>query len=86
MYFDDGYFDGDFKLIKAKLPDGYTRAFKLSNGDVITILNLLLEYEDGLFYEVVKRDKLINPEFLRTGKSFTPNEINSLYSIDNNNK
>lgn len=64
--------------------DDNVRAYKLSNGDVVTILNLLLEFEDDLFYEVIRRESLINPEFIRTGKVFTPNEINRLFSIDNN--
>ena len=62
------------------------RAIKLNNGDVVSIDGKLYEFEDSLLFEVVEdssntfiyKDMIrFNPQYKRTGKSFTHEEINS---------
>jgi hypothetical protein len=56
-----------------------TRLYPLQNGDVFSVNELLLEFEDGICYEVIRvRDTIYNPQFKRTGKSFTPEQINEI--------
>ncbi len=50
-----------------------SRAYRLNNGDVITINDINLEYEDGMLYEVTSKgyDGLYsNPKWERTDKVF----------------
>lgn len=77
MFYDDGYNPDEYKIVKGyEPPEGYVRAFQLSNGDVITIHNLLLEFEDTLFYEVKEPRGIVNPYFERTGRVFTMEQLN----------
>lgn len=79
MYYDDGYEFKNVSVEKGEKPEGYVRAYQLSNGDVVNINNLLLEFEDNILYEVVKvRETLFEPKYERTGKSFTPEQINKI--------
>lgn len=70
-------------------------AFKLSNGDVISIHNDLYEFEDGLLYPVIE-DKFVSIvpdeykqivkndfghwEFKRNSGGLTPEQVNEKYS------
>jgi hypothetical protein len=88
MFYDDGYDpdkekikDEEFRLAtESEIKEGRAvRVFKLSNGDVFQIYNLLLEFEDNILYEVVcVRDTLFEPRYERTGRSFTPEQINKM--------
>jgi hypothetical protein len=54
------------------------RAVQLEDGMVISFMDVLLEYEDKKFYEVVKTSYgMFNPQYERTGKSYTIDELNS---------
>lgn len=81
--YDDGYvynheeLEGAF-LNEAELPENYARAYILSNGDVIRINDLLLKFEDNLFYEVKEPVGFINAYYEPTGKIFTPEELNNM--------
>lgn len=57
-----------------------SRAFRLSDGDIFQRNDLLLEYENGLFYEVVidDCDEFMQFKYKRTGKVFTADEINRM--------
>lgn len=55
------------------------RAYPLQNGDVVEINGILLEFEDNILHEVIRiTDTLFNPQFKRTGKIFTPEQINEM--------
>jgi hypothetical protein len=76
LYYDDEY---EYKVIEnAEFPEGYVRAFKLSDGDVIIFNGMLLEFENNIFYAVKEGKGLINPYFERTGASFTIEELNNI--------
>lgn len=88
MYYDDGYNPDEFVVKKAELPEGYARAYKLSNGDIFSLWNVsnhcyILEYEDQLMYEVVENgvDMFGQTNYKRTGKVFTPDEITKWISL-----
>lgn len=66
--------------MKLYYDDGYeVRAFRLSNGDVFTIRDLMLEFEDNILYEVREIGSGFFRKYKRTGKSFTPEKINLMF-------
>jgi len=77
MHYDDGY-EYLPKVEKAEIPEGYTRAHMLGNGDVVQVHGLLLEFEDNILYEVKEPVGLVNPYYERTGRSFTPEQLNEM--------
>jgi len=83
MQYDDGYFElmeEESKIIKNEEGQNIVRAYKLSNGDIITCNGLLLEFENNMFYEVVQKTYLVNPIFERTGKKCSPNDLNNMFN------
>jgi hypothetical protein len=78
LYYDDGY-EESIRIEKANSPKGCVRAHKLSNGDVINVMSILLEFEDNILYEVEEAKGLINPVYERTGRSFTPQQVNEMF-------
>jgi len=60
-----------------KLPKGVHRAYRLCDGDVIQVLHMTLQYDDKVFYEGFMTG-FINPKFVRTGKSYTAEQINKI--------
>jgi len=83
-YYDDGFYDkkDDLSLTEANdLPEGYIRAYKLCDGDIFSINDVFIEYEDEKFYEVIYSghvDEYYNKKYKRTGKEFTREELNNL--------
>ncbi|MEK4605308.1 hypothetical protein MHH42_31140 [Bacillus sp. FSL L8-0099] len=79
MYY-DGYEPNRATLERCKLVEGVRRAFVLENGTVVQIGNLLLEFEDNVFHEVEPEspDNIFNPVYNRTGRRFTPEQINEM--------
>ena len=55
------------------------RAYELVDGAVVEINGLLLEFEDGLFYEVEKGASFINPVYKRTGVKYSPSELEEYF-------
>jgi hypothetical protein len=56
------------------------RVYPLSDGDIIEFYGKTLEFENKLFYEVVFKgfDKNMQSVWERTGKSYTPEELNKI--------
>lgn len=81
--FDDGF--ENITLEKAILPNNYVRAYRLQNNDILTINNMVLEFEDNILYKVVDDgfDLFGQKKWKRTGKSFTPEQLNKLL-VDGN--
>ena len=85
MYYDDGYEEllkeeelGKFEDETLGLPK--VRAHKLSNGDVLQVNDLLLEFENNLLYEVKPSLEAVNPYYERTGRTYTPELLNKMLS------
>ena len=78
MFYDDGY--EKIRLKKAEMPKNSVRAYKLCNGDIITVNNLVLQFEDKVLYEMIEDglDVFGQQKWKRTGKSFTPEQLNNL--------
>jgi hypothetical protein len=75
LFYDDGYEEYVYvEKEESNIPK--IRAYQLNNGDVISINDLLLEFEDNLFYEVKEPVGLVNPYFERTGRKFTIEQLN----------
>lgn len=85
-YYDDGFYDkkDDLTLALAEVndfPEEYIRVYKLCDGDIFSINNVFIEYENNIFYEIVYSgyvDEFYNKEYKRTGKKFTIEELNNL--------
>jgi hypothetical protein len=56
------------------------RAYELTDGDVIEVLGCLMQYENGLFYEVKYGglDEFMQTIWIRTGRTFTTEELNKI--------
>lgn len=83
LYYDDGYEhlqDNVFKIDDNQA----VRVYKLSNGDIFKVNELLLEFEDNLLYEVTEKRNSVYATYIRTSRVFTPNEINNMviYNAD----
>jgi hypothetical protein len=77
MYYDDG-FEQETKVKKSELPANTYRAYKLHNGDVISVNDLLLEFKDGILYQVKKVTYGCYVIYERTGRKFTPEQLNEM--------
>lgn len=80
VYYDDGY-EPEINVVKGEVPPNTYRAYRLCNGDIFTIENLVLEYENLILYEVIEDgfDIFMQRKWKRTGKSFTPEQINKMF-------
>ncbi len=60
------------------------RVYELRNGDVFTVKDTMIEFEDGKFYEVIEQKFTFKngifpmKRYKRTGKEFTIEELNKL--------
>jgi hypothetical protein len=73
--------DNDYTIVKDT-----RRAYQLSNKDIVQVNDMLLEFEDNMLYEVeIVVYGGIYVVYARTGKSYTPEEINKIV-VDNHNK
>lgn len=79
MYYDDGY-EQEIKLEKAEMPKNAVRAYRLCNGDIFTVKDLVLQFENNILYEMVEDglDMFRQRKWKRTGKLFTPEQLNKL--------
>lgn len=84
MYYDDGY-EGEIKVVRDYKSPNFARAYKLSNGDVIQINEMFVEFEDKILYEVIRVAELgdlstefVRVTYIRTGRSFTFEQINEM--------
>lgn len=71
----------DEDYLKKMAEKNMSRAYRLNNGDVITINDITLEYEDGMLYEVTSKGYnglYSNPKWERTDKVFTVEEANKI--------
>lgn len=59
-----------------------TRVYKLNNGDVFNVCGVLIEYDEGVFYEVEDLKPysyfVFDKKYERTGKIYTIEEINEI--------
>lgn len=65
------------KIVKVDAPKKH-RLFKLSDGDIVYIIDRNFEFENNLLYEVKSWgfDGFFNEKWKRTGNVYTPQEIN----------
>ncbi|PES54387.1 hypothetical protein CN506_20135 [Bacillus thuringiensis] len=71
----------DEEYLKKMAEKNISRAYRLNNGDVITINDITLEYENETLYEVTCEGYSgldSNPKYERTGKIFTIEETNRM--------
>lgn len=63
------------------------RAVRLDNGTIFSVISSMEEYvfefEDGIIFEVIEDgyDEFGQVEWKRTGKNYTPNQINALVKL-----
>lgn len=70
-------------LYKSEPPEGYVRAYRILDNDVINFYDLLLEFENGVFYEVTEEkadfDKVGSLSvYIRNGRVFTPEQLSEM--------
>ncbi|MGG1339074.1 hypothetical protein GH892_03220 [Bacillus thuringiensis] len=71
----------DEEYLKKMAEKNMSRAYRLNNGDVITINNIMLEYGDGMLYEVTFKGYgglYSNPKWERTDRIFTMEEASEI--------
>lgn len=60
------------------------RMYECQNGDIFIIKNIFVEFEDGIFYEVIEEEFTFKngifpmKRYTRTGLKFTSEELNNL--------
>ncbi|MFQ3543478.1 hypothetical protein Q7A53_05280 [Halobacillus rhizosphaerae] len=71
------------RIENSEPPKGHVRAYRLLNNDVIQVFNLLLEFENNIFYEVIEEQACFDKFgslsiYKRTGRKFTPEQLNEM--------
>lgn len=80
------FYENEFKFIEAEKEESDIpkyRAYKLRNFDVISLNGMLLEFEDNVLYEVIECRDGFFVQYKRTGRTYTPPEVNGT-KVDGN--
>ena len=80
----DGYTKVEFET--TEVPEGYARAYRLENNDVVNICGNILEFENNLlheveefsYYEYIEGIKVKTTTYQRTGKKLTLDQASAL--------
>lgn len=67
---------GDYIRVYQNHPNA-VRAYEIFEGDVVTVGGLTLQYEKPFLYEVEKYEMGGYIVWLRTGRTFTPQQLNA---------
>lgn len=55
------------------------RVYKFKNGDIVEVNSVTVEFNEGLFHEVEKSEDEFGHVWIKTGRTFTMNEMNNVY-------
>ncbi|MDS7057112.1 hypothetical protein NXG04_07420 [Klebsiella pneumoniae] len=69
------------KASDGEIPENAVRAYRLQDGDVITVNGMQLQYEDGKFYKGFSVGTGFFPEFHRNGGFYTAEDLNEMSRI-----